>query len=484
MNKARSVKWMQWGKSVLAGIVLTGLAVAAGLYLGQLVLSPNWENAIRLVGFSGMAVVILTNPIYGLLLWVMLDPFGRFWSLTIRLPTGIPDLSLGRFSVAVLAIVWASQLAIGRKKMRRPTLVEISMAAFCVLAVPSMLSGKGGFNNAAQMMLDRFMVPFMVFVLAKNLYEEKGGLDRLGGTLAVIGLYLSYMVFYEQTTGQPLFYLFGRSTAYSRSLHKVVSLLGNPAFLGTVLGMVAPFALYKFLRERSTYPKAFYGLVFGATLLGNFLCYNRGAWLALAVGLLIMMFFEREYRRLILPLVLIALAVLVLRWQEIIGSAVVTERLTNTSSVTFRLTMVGASEQMVREHPIFGVGFDNFGDYYILYGGHWETLAYDAPTPHNSFLLVLTTMGSVVFIPYLLMFLAMVWGIGSLLVRARKDKSVDTALLVTGWAVLAVYVVSAATVDLFVNTFSSLVLFATMGTIMGYVSHMRSTRPALQEAQA
>jgi len=93
-------------------------------------------------------------------------------------------------------------------------------------------------------------------------------------------------------------------------------------------------------------------------------------------------------------------------------------------------------------------------------------------------------MGLVVFIPYLLMFLAMVWGMGSLLARARKDKRVDTALLVAGWAVLAVYVVSAATVDLFVNTFSSLVFFATTGTIMGYVSHMRSTRPVVQEAQA
>lgn len=472
----RSAKWIQLGKAILLGLVLTVFAAGLGLYLGNLVISPQWQDAIRLAGLGSVVVAILVNPALGLMLWIILEPFTRFWFLSIRLPPGIPDLSLGRLSVGLLTAVWLAQLASGKRRMRRLSLVEISMAAFCIMALPSVMAGMGGFSRSGQQMFDRFIAPFLAFILAKNLYDKKTGLDRLGAMLTVIGLYLSFMVFYEQITGQPLFYLFGRTTAYSRSLRKIVSLLGNPAFLGTVLGMVVPFALYKFVRERSM-AKLLYGLLFAVAALGNFLCFNRGAWLALAMALLLMMVFAREYRRYLLPVILIAAIIGVLRWQAISESPLVTERLINVSGVRFRLTMLEASQKMIREHLLFGVGFENFGYYYLLYGGHWETLAYDVPTPHNSYLLVFTTMGLVCFIPYVLIFLSMFVQIGTMLRRAGRDTRIDKALLVAGWAVIAVYTVSAASVDLFINFFTSLVFFVIMGTIMGYVSQLRSSAP-------
>jgi O-antigen ligase len=155
--------------------------------------------------------------------------------------------------------------------------------------------------------------------------------------------------------------------------------------------------------------------------------------------------------------------------------------------------MLAASVKMIRENPVFGVGFDSFGYYYLLYGGHWETLAYDAPTPHNSYVQVLTTMGFAAFIPYVLVFLSILWNILLALRRARRsqDKSLDPALLVAGAAAVVVYMVSAAAVDLFVIPFLTLICFAIAGTIMGYVSqhsarYVRAQRdsPAPTETEA
>jgi len=87
-------------------------------------------------------------------------------------------------------------------------------------------------------------------------------------------------------------------------------------------------------------------------------------------------------------------------------------------------------------------------------------------------------MGLAGAIPYLLIFLSMVWGIVSLLLRKRKGLKVDSALLVAGLAVVAVYCVSAAVIDLFVSSFTSLVFFAIMGTIMGYVSSVNAASAA------
>src|SRR4030042_1724267 len=121
--------------------------------------------------------------------------------------------------------------------------------------------------------LDKFLVPFLAFVLAKNLYDKKTGMDKFIGAAIVIGAYLSFMVLYEHLTGQPLYYLMGRTTTYSRSLRKIVSLLGNPLFLGTTLGMIVPLVLYKVVRASAGLGRGLYGGMFAATMAGSFLCY-------------------------------------------------------------------------------------------------------------------------------------------------------------------------------------------------------------------
>ncbi|KPL16043.1 MAG: hypothetical protein AMJ93_16175 [Anaerolineae bacterium SM23_84] len=249
MDEARSAKWIQSGKTLLVGLLLIFLAVAFGLFLGNLVISPNWEDAVRLVVMGGLAVAILMSPVNGLLLWMIIAPYAQasfteIWRiLNIRMPPGIPDLTPDRLAVGLLSVVFVAQLAIGKRRVRRLG-PEVFMVMFCVMVLPAVAAGLSGINSTGQVLLDRFITPFLVFALAKNLYEEKSGLEKLSATLAVIGIYLSFMIFYEHLTGQPLFTGIGRTTVYSRSLRKIVSLLGNPAFLGTVLGMIVPIALF------------------------------------------------------------------------------------------------------------------------------------------------------------------------------------------------------------------------------------------------
>jgi O-antigen ligase len=467
--------------AIVATLMLMAATAALGLYLGNIVTGVTWEDAVRLAGLGGVMFVILLNPALGMFVWIILEPFTRFWFLSLRSPPGIPDLSLARLSLALLTVVWVAQLASGRKRMRRLTLAEVAIPLFCLFALPSVVASTRGATYAAQSLFDKFVTPYAVFVLAKNLYDEQKGVARLGGMLSVVGVYLSFMVFFEQITGQPLFYAQGRTTTYTRSLPKIVSLLGNPSYLGAVLGMVAPYALYRLVRERSPSVKALWGLLFLGTSAASFLCYNRGVWLALVIGFIVLLVLEKSYRQILLPVLLIALLVGLLGWQSLTESPLVTERLGNISGVTFRLAMLEGSEKMVREHLLFGVGLENFGYYYLLYGGHWETLAYDVPTPHNSYVLVLTTMGLLAVIPYVLVFVSLVAEIAAALRRRRTNPHVDSALLVTGLAVVAIYMTCAAAVDIFILPFTSLVFFAIAGTIVGYASSLQTqqTKPHL-----
>jgi len=463
-------------KGPLTALLLTAIVLILGFSLGRWMVSPNWQPAMRLAVMGGLVVVTVMNSYDGLLLWMIIAPFGEatwteIWRiLNFRMPPGIPDLTPDRLAVGVLTVLFVAHLGAGRRKLQRLG-IEVFMVLFCVMAVPAAFASLAGLNQAGQLLLDKFITPFLVFVLAKNLYEGRRSIDRLGGTLSVIGIYISMMVFYEHVTGQPLFVGIGRTTVYTRSLRKIVSLLGNPAFLGTVLGMIVPVALYLYVRERSPYRRAFYAGVFGMTALGNFFCYNRGAWLAL-FGALLVLLIERRYRRILLPLVVLAGLAALTYWQAISASAVVAERLSNVSSIRFRLDLLSVSLKLIRDFPLFGVGLGNFSYYFLDYGGHWETLAFDLPSPHNTYILILSTMGLTSFVPYSLILLGLFRKLVRALWRSRREPEVDRALLVSGLAVLTVYMLSAAAVDLYVNVYCSLVLFLITGAILGYVTQL------------
>jgi O-antigen ligase len=476
MNTARSADFLQKAKTLVGTLLLIIVLVAMGVYLGNWIHSPNWQSAMRVAIMGGLAFVILINPLDGLLLWMIIAPFGEaswteIWRiLNFRMPPGIPDLTPDRLAIALLTVFFIAQLGVGKRRLQRPH-VEVFMVLFCIMVLPAAASGYAGLNKSGQLLLDRFIAPFLVFVLAKNLYEDETTVDKLGVTLGIIALYICAMIAYEHWTGQPLFVGIGRTTAYTRSLRKIVSLLGNPAFLGTVLGMITPIALHRFVHQRSLHGRFLFGLVFLMTLLGNFYVYNRGAWLALFAGLVTLLI-ERKYRRLLLPIILIGAALALVYWQVISASAIITERLSNVNSIRFRLTMLQVSQSIVRDHLLFGAGLGNFPYYFIEYGGHWETLAYDLPTPHNSYVLVFTEMGLVSFVPYALIFVSMFWRMAQGLRRTQRDEGGDSALLASGLATLAVYAVSAAAVDLYINVFTSLVFFLISGIIMGYLNRL------------
>ncbi len=456
---------------LLAGVVLVGIAVL----MGNLIWSDSWSTAVTIVGLGAVICVILMSPINGLMLWIILEPYARFWYLNIPMPSGIPDLSLSRLSVALLCVVWLAQLAIRKRSIRRFGLSELWIVLFSILVLPSVAASTKSLGSALQTLFDKYLAPYLVFILAKNLYEEKEGLDRLIALFGVLESYLLFILFYEHLTGRPLFYIIGRTLTYTKSLRKIVGLLGNATFLATILAMIAPFALLKFTRAKGPYARVFYFAMFGLAVFGNLVCYNRGAWVAMGVSLLISMLMEARFRRVLLPLLVVVAIFVGVYWAQVTQSAVVTERLSNTNSIRFRLNMWTVGWNMIKANPLFGVGLESFSSHYLLYGGRWELMAWDEPMPHNTYVFTAATMGLAAFLPYMFVFLSFFAETGVMMRSRWRKRGVDHALLVCGWAAVAAYLACAAFIDIYPNAFTSLTLFFLMGTLMGYVSQFRAS---------
>jgi hypothetical protein len=145
------------------------------------------------------------------------------------------------------------------------------------------------------------------------------------------------------------------------------------------------------------------------------------------------MLIDKRYRRLLLPILVVGGMLALAYWQVVTATAVVSERLSNVSSIRFRLDLLEVSRMLIQDHPIFGVGMGNFSYYFLEYGGHWETLAFDLPTPHNTFVLVLSTMGLAAFVPFACIFLTMFSRLSKALMLPRR-LNLDRARVVSGHA--------------------------------------------------
>ena len=204
--------------------------------------------------------------------------------------------------------------------------------------------------------------PVLLYLMLRTTRLDKRALFRLVDALILAGLAVSLVGLYQYFVSGDVIVVEG-----VRRVHGVYASPNNLSlFLGRILPLLAVLALWGPSRTR----RIFYGLAGLPILLALYLTYSRGAWLLglpvafLFVGLL------RGRRATLIALGLVLLALLsLLPFAQ-------AERITSLfdfqhGSTTFlRLKLWQASLNMVRDHPLFGVGLDNFlyqyRDTYVL----------------------------------------------------------------------------------------------------------------------
>lgn len=196
-------------------------------------------------------------------------------------------------------------------------------------------------------------------------------------------------------SGQVLFQR-GLSTTPGSTLERVQALYGSPDNLGLLYDRVIPIwaavlLLVPLSRWRRTLMLA--GLVFLLAVL--VLTYSRGAWAAVAVALVVLVACVRLWGRWFAAgLVVLSLLAAIVAGPRIVVSL----RSGHSHTVQQRQYVWSSALRMVRDHPVIGVGPDNFLHYYApphqLYApcrglGYMDPRASAEPClshPHDEFL--------------------------------------------------------------------------------------------------
>jgi O-antigen ligase len=175
----------------------------------------------------------------------------------------------------------------------------------------------------------------------------------------------------------------GHNLITADGLSRVRGFYGSPNNLALYLGRVFPLTLAVLAWRQKGWRRWAYGV--GAALMACvlFLTYSRGAWVIGVPLSLLFLAALRGRRALAATVLIMAVAALVI--VLVVGQGRLASLLDTTEGTTyFRLQLWQSSWAMVKDHPILGVGLDNFLYYYrthYVLPTAWEE--FNLSHPHN-----------------------------------------------------------------------------------------------------
>jgi len=196
-------------------------------------------------------------------------------------------------------------------------------------------------------------------------------------------------------------WLFGQNLITAEGVWRVRGFYGSPNNLALYLGKVFPLGVAVALWGQKGRRQWAYGLAALLLAVVILFTYSRGAWVVGVPASLLFLAAMRGRRAVVVfGGLLIVVAVVVLL---VAGTGRLTTLLDTTQGTTFfRLQLWQSSWAMLRDHPLFGVGLDNFlyhyRTHYVLPAA-WEE--FDLSHPHNfvlDFWLRLGFLGLLVFL--------------------------------------------------------------------------------------
>ena len=489
MGYVRAALWKHRVTSWAWKAVQVGLVVALGMWLVGVFTGRGWERVVALVTQATAVVLTALNPLLGFSFWFVLAPFAPFWNFDLHLGAGIPDLGLVRVGVLSLGFVLLAQIAAGRRQLPPFGWTEVGMLTLVGgMALATRTAFKGPIF-ALQTVFDSYMIPLSVYLFARIMVTDEHHLQWVLHVLFVIVLYVAFIALHESWTGVMWFYPWGRMGLYTRSLRRVTGLLGNPAYHATIMVVMLPLAIYRYVRATSRREQVAYLLLTGLMLTTVAFLYNRAGYLATLLVMTLMAIRFPRWRRIFIPIAIAGLVGLALFWGRFTQTELYQRRLNNQASIDARARAIQAALDLWRESPLFGIGYPNFGiitlqrGYFVQIDDKW------LPAPHNTFFGILSQAGLIAFSGLILMLASMAREIVTRYRQLREGVEGrlsglwsstlgigTTAEAESGWAVVALasllaYVVMILTVDADPAQFSNMVFYTLMGSILGFMAH-------------
>ena len=238
------------------------------------------------------------------------------------------------------------------------------------------------------------------------------------------------------------------TTGWSVQGLKEISTLGDRVAASALMNVAIPFVVLALIRARHWGLRAALAGMLALLLVSEFLSQGRGPWMGLVAAAIILAagLIRSQAGWKVVAAMLLALALLAGLTAKLSPAAAerfaTLTRISQDESLHQRFMYYRAALRALREHPVAGIGFDNFRNAYPAYRAADDTYFFQGTIPtmvHNGYLQLALTNG----IPALALYLALVAGaLIALLRRLSREKERERHDLLLGLlAALSAYLV-------------------------------------------
>lgn len=463
------------------------LAVIAGVVIAA---QPPAVSGAGIAAVA-LALCLITTPFAALMLLLIIAPIRTLFAT--EAPFQLP-LDAGQISLILLIGAWTAEALVNRRELPRvrwtpvylPVIGFFAAASLSAFTAVSMSAWLNEWLKWAQILL----LIALVLDLGARVRDGRAwlvfGLTVAGVANAVIGIY-------EYFGGSGALHLLVNGDNF-----RAFGTFGQPNPFGGFMGLIAPLALMaalgyalrawqrwrhqRTLRLTEIVSSGFYGAAFALMVAGVFMSYSRGAWLAFAAALGVMLIALPRKTWYGLVLIGVGAALVIALWSSGRLPVSIVERISSFTQETFgvsdvrgvtitpanyavveRLAHWQAAINMATANPWLGVGF---GNYEAAYPAHslmnWELALGHA---HNYYLNVFAETGMIGLLTYIILWVV----IAILTWRARRHPDAAARLTAVGllgtWVYLAIH---SLTDNLWVNN-----VFIHMGVALGLLALIR-----------
>ncbi len=448
------------------------------------------------LGALGIFVVMILWSNLGdittlILIWfVTVACFSYFyWKYSIPLPGfGAFNITIDRLVILGIFIVALISLVVGTLPYKQaPKVIKVFFWMIAYFTVSLLLSG---FQSIADVsphfrLTGGYYFPAIVLVLSYWAVNDEPQLKKIAWFFFFFGLYLTItawgehlklwsIVFPRYISNPKLGIHWGRAR--------------GPFLVSASLGITLVFCFFNNLylaRRISGYLKAVVYFVSIAMLPAIFFTQTRSVWLAMIICSLMWIVLAKGIRSragLFFTFVSAGIVIFAIFYSDILSRQRTKGGVTDPYPVYARIGLAKITMNIVKSHPIIGVGFGHFRDYAASYSQD-PTSKYirfgSQLMEHNNFLSILAETGIIGLSLYLLVLLRIFQHSKRLYYRIppEADGWVSRDLVILFWILLADYLTDAMFRETSVDPFNNGLLFAFTGVILA-IDYLLEYRPA------
>jgi O-antigen ligase len=356
-----------------------------------------WTPPVLAVLVLAGAVILLSfRPEALLVSWLALGPFLQGYGShpALEHPLG---LALYQFPPLVF-LLWTLTAPTRMRSLgvsRRPGFVDVLPAAYFLFVLGSMsVTDQVSATSIKYVYVSTGIGVILYYFLAFGPLLSLTP-TRLIRVLLVLAMLEALMSIVDGLTGWNLWH----DTAWqSETARRAVATLGDPASLGTFVGMGVVLAL-SILVWRG--PPQLRPLAVGTIAVGLpalFFTYTRGPILATIIAASLVLLSRTGTRLLAVCLLVLMIVLIAASWSRITSSALYQDRITRANTVEIRAELQRWSLRLAEERPLLGWGYGSFdrvvraADFRSTVLPREEVIS---STSHNTFLTILVQYGSI-----------------------------------------------------------------------------------------